>query len=89
MIIQAPRKGRIEHEARDTGGVPRWKSSCPDRLAEATRHRQPMAIELNIKYPLRGEAYTRLFSCDPCSLVVAVKRCVHQTRHSCTGRAQK
>ena len=36
VIIQALRKGRIEHEASDTGGVPRWKSSCPDRLAEAT-----------------------------------------------------
>ena len=35
-IIQALRKGLIEHEARDTGGVPRWKSSYPDRLAEAT-----------------------------------------------------
>ena len=36
VIIQAVRKGLIEHEASDTGGVPRWKSSCPDRLAEAT-----------------------------------------------------
>ena len=36
VIIQAPRKGLIEHEARDTGGVRRWKSSCPDRRAEAT-----------------------------------------------------
>ena len=34
--IQALRIGLIEHEASDTGGVPRWKSSCPDRLAEAT-----------------------------------------------------
>ena len=34
--IQAQKKGRIEHEATDTGGVPRWTSSCPDRLAEAT-----------------------------------------------------
>ena len=44
VIIQALRKGLIEHEASDTGGVPRWKSSCPDRLAEATdvntRHRR-------------------------------------------------
>ena len=39
VIIQALRKGLIEHEASDTGGVPRWKSSCPDRLAEATYHR--------------------------------------------------
>ena len=36
VIIQALRKGLIEDEASDTGGVPRWKSSCPDRLAEAT-----------------------------------------------------
>ena len=36
VIIQAPRKGLTEHEASDAGGVPRWKSSCPDRLAEAT-----------------------------------------------------
>ena len=36
VIIQALRKGPIEHEASDTGGVPRWKSSCLDRLAEAT-----------------------------------------------------
>ena len=34
--IQALKNGHIEHEASDTGGVPRWKSSCPDRLAEAT-----------------------------------------------------
>ena len=38
VIIQALKKGLIEHEASDTGGVPRWKSSCPDRLAEATGH---------------------------------------------------
>ena len=36
VIIQALRNGLIEREASDTGGVPRWKSSCPDRLAEAT-----------------------------------------------------
>ena len=36
VIIRALRKGHIEREAIDTGGVPRWKSSCPDRLAEAT-----------------------------------------------------
>ena len=36
VIIQALKKGLIEHEASETGGVPRWKSSCPDRLAEAT-----------------------------------------------------
>ena len=38
VIIQALTKGLLEHEASDTGGVPRWKSSCPDRLAEATVH---------------------------------------------------
>ena len=36
--IKALRKGLIEHETSDTGGVPRWKSSCPDRLAEAPAH---------------------------------------------------
>ena len=36
VIIQALKKGLVENEASDTGGVPRWKSSCPDRLAEAT-----------------------------------------------------
>ena len=36
VIIQALRIGFIEREASDTGGVLRWKSSCPDRLAEAT-----------------------------------------------------
>ena len=35
VIIQALRKGLIEREATDTGGVPRWKSSCPGRPAEA------------------------------------------------------
>ena len=40
VIIQALRKGLIEREASDTGGVPRWKSSCPDGLAEATNLRQ-------------------------------------------------
>ena len=40
VIIQALRKALIEHEASDTGGVPRWKSSCPDRLAEATISRE-------------------------------------------------
>ena len=38
VIIQVLRKGLIEHEASDTGGVPRWKSSCANRLAEATGH---------------------------------------------------
>ena len=36
VIIQAVKEGLIEHEASDTGGVPRWQSSCPDRLADAT-----------------------------------------------------
>ena len=35
-IKQAPKKGLIGHGASDTGRVPRWKSSSPDRLAEAT-----------------------------------------------------
>ena len=39
VMIQALRKGLIEHEASDTGAVPRWKSSCPDRLAETTQGR--------------------------------------------------
>ena len=30
VIIKALREGLIEHEASDTGGVPRWQSSCPD-----------------------------------------------------------
>ena len=37
VIIQALKKGLFKHEASDTGGAPRWKSSCPDPLAEATR----------------------------------------------------
>ena len=41
--IKALRKGLIEHEASDTGGVPRWQSSYPDRLAEATAHTSKMA----------------------------------------------
>ena len=40
VLIQALKKGLIEHEASDTGGVPRWKSSCPNRLAEATKERK-------------------------------------------------
>ena len=36
--IQALKKGFIEYEASDTGGVPRWNSSSPDHLAEATEH---------------------------------------------------
>ena len=37
VITQALKKGLIEHEASDTGGVPRWKSFCPDRLAATGR----------------------------------------------------
>ena len=36
VTIQPLKKGLVEHEASDTGGVPCWKSSYPDRLAEAT-----------------------------------------------------
>ena len=36
VVIQALGKGLIEREASDTGGIPRWKSSLLDRLAEAT-----------------------------------------------------
>ena len=36
VIIQALKKRLIEREDSDTGGVPRWKCSCPDRLAQAT-----------------------------------------------------
>ena len=45
VIIQALRKRLIEHEASDTGGVPRWTSSCPDRLAEATIRFQCARVE--------------------------------------------
>ena len=38
------RKGLVEHEARDTGGVPRSNSSCPGRLAEATISRNWAAV---------------------------------------------
>ena len=51
VIIQALRKGLIEHEASDTGGVPRWKSSCPDRLAEATG----LAKMMNVIATVLGE----------------------------------
>ena len=47
VIIQALKKGLIEQEASNTGGVPRWKSSCPDRLAEATEcflYRMPFLL---------------------------------------------
>ena len=42
------KKGLIEHEASDTGGVPRWKSSCPDRLAEATVHNQGCTLPVTV-----------------------------------------
>ena len=51
VIMQALRKGLIEHEASDTGGVPRWKSSCPDRLAEATCS-TPKTISASNMWPL-------------------------------------
>ena len=44
VILQTLKKGLIEHEASDTGGVPRCKSSCPDRLAEATTPRHTAGI---------------------------------------------
>ena len=40
VTIQALKKGLIEQETSDTGVVPRWKSSCSDRLAEATSHKR-------------------------------------------------
>ena len=44
--IKALRKGLIEHEASDTGGVPRWQSSGPDRLAEAkSRNEKPWKMD--------------------------------------------
>ena len=36
VILQALIKRLIEREDCHTGGVPRWKCSCPDRLAQAT-----------------------------------------------------
>ena len=53
VIIQAPRKGLIEHEASDTGGVPRWKSSCPDGLAEDT-----LSSTYSFHY-LTGDSFSR------------------------------
>ena len=56
MIIQALKKGLIEHEASDTGGVPRWKSSCPDRLTEATisRYRYLYILESADTHTIHG-----------------------------------
>ena len=54
VIIQALRKGLIEHEASDTGRVPRWKSSCPDRLAEATVRIQAAIREYRKPIHLKG-----------------------------------
>ena len=51
VIIQALRKGLIEREASDTGGVPRWKSSCPDRLAEAPDLRGTISMRRLGPYP--------------------------------------
>ena len=55
VIIQALSKGLIEREASDTGGVPRWKSSCPDRLAEATEHRVPK---------IKNKTFFCMYVCD-------------------------
>ena len=49
VIIQALKKGLTEHEASDTGGVPRWKSSCPDRLAEATARQHGTRVNFSQK----------------------------------------
>ena len=54
VIIQALRKGLIEHEASDTGGVPRWESSCSDRLAEATGHSALREIKVEFDYISRS-----------------------------------
>ena len=51
VIIQALRRGLIEREASDTGGVPGWKSSCPDRLAEATISRYIFLVFHDHKTP--------------------------------------
>ena len=53
VIIQALKKGLIEHEASDTGGVPRWKSSCPDGLAEDT-----LSSTYSFHY-LTGDSFSR------------------------------
>ena len=55
VIIHALRKGLIEREASDTGGVPRRKSSCPDRLAEATTRKKLFFCRLRTYY---GKSYT-------------------------------
>ena len=54
VIIKALRKGLIEHEASDTGGVPRWQSSCPDRLAEATDPTFPAEKEKKMQNARQG-----------------------------------
>ena len=50
MIIQALRKGLIEHEASDTGGVPRWKSSCPDRLLYTGFELCKLNVHCDVRY---------------------------------------
>ena len=54
--IKALRKGLIEHEASDTGGVPCWQSSCPDRLAEATglEHAEPLSAKCSGRSNISG-----------------------------------
>ena len=58
VITQALKKGLIEHEASDTGGVPHWKSSCPDHLAEATVviHSIGTSVSVNVS-PTRGSNF--------------------------------
>ena len=72
VIIKALRIGLIEHEASDTGGVPRWKSSCPDRLAEATRPGTRSTCPATGRFPLSVHAcghhvagWLRLTECEP------------------------
>ena len=64
VIIQALTKGLIEREASDTGGVPGWKSSCPDRLAEATDRCQPLTTvkhqRRNVVLRVRGCRMTKV-----------------------------
>ena len=56
--MQALKKGLIEHEASDTGGVPRWKSSCPDRLAEATGHGRRATVDFVVCFGCGGISFS-------------------------------
>ena len=85
MIIQALRKGLIEHEARDTGGVPRWKSSCPDRLAEGT-NRISMVGPARLRFcclQYHIKPYVR--SCCTTAVVVGLCSCYIQLHMRCCG----